>query len=285
VELVKQKSNGKIDIKVFPGGSLGGDVQMISSLQGGILDVAVMGTQALVGTVKEFGLYDFPFLFDTDREAAAVLDGPVGKQIFDLLAEKGVVGMPISAYGFRHLHNSKRPINKMEDIQGLKLRILQSPIYVDIMTSLGANPVPMSFTEVYTAMEQKAIDGMTNIAIIASSMKAYEVQKYFSLTKHMYNPLVLLISKKTWDKFNDDEKALIIQAATETKAYQRKLLPDLTAQTLEDLKKNGMVINEVPASEIARMREKTKPVIDKYTPQVGAALVKQTNDQLAAMRK
>ena len=285
VELVKQKSAGKIDIKVFPGGSMGGDVQMISALQGGILDVAVMGTQALVGTVKEFGLYDLPFLFDSDKEAYAVMDGPVGKQMFDLLAQKGVIGMPISAYGFRHLHNSKRPINRMEDVQGLKIRVLQTPLYVDIATNLGANPVPMSFTEVYSAMDSKAIDGMTNIPIIASSMKAYEVQKYFSLTKHMYNPLVVLISKKAWDKFNSDEQALITQAVAEAREHQRKLLPEFTAKALADLKSNGMVVNEVPAQEVARMREKTKPVLAKYVPQIGEGLVKQANDQLVAMRK
>jgi TRAP-type C4-dicarboxylate transport system substrate-binding protein len=134
-------------------------------------------------------------------------------------------------------------------------------------------------------MDQKAIDGMTNIPIIASSMKAYEVQKYFSLTKHMYNPLVVLISKKAWDKLNNDERALITQAVVEAKEHQRKLLPDFTAKALADLKEHGMVVNEVPAQEIARMREKTKPVLAKYAPQIGEALVRQANDQLAAMRK
>jgi tripartite ATP-independent transporter DctP family solute receptor len=285
IQLVKEKSGGKIDIKAFPGGTLGGDVQMISSMQGGTIEMGVMGTNALVGVVKEFGLYDFPFLFDTDKEASAIIDGPVGKQIFDKLATKGVIGMPISAYGFRHLHNSKRPINKVEDIQGLKIRVIQSPVYVDLMTALGANPVPMPFTEVYTAMEQGAIDGMTNTAIITSSMKAYEVQKYMSLTKHMYNYIVLLISAKTWNKFNADEKALITQAANEAKEYQRKKLPDFTAEALTVVAKHGMVVNEVPQAERAKMREKSKPVVEKYSKVVGEDLVKQTFDELAKMRK
>jgi len=285
VELVKQKSNGKIDIKVFPNGTLGGDVQMISSMQGGTIDMGVMGTNALVGVVKEFGLLDFPFLFDNDKEASAIIDGPVGKQMFDKLAAKGVVGMPISAFGFRHLHNSKRPINKVEDIQGLKLRVIQSPVYVDLMGALGANPVAMSFTEVYNAMEQKAIDGMTNTALIASSMKAYEVQKHMSLTSHMYNYIVLLVSGKTWNQFNADEKALITQAATEAKEFQRKKVPEFTAQALAVLAKNGMVVNEVPAAERAKMREKAKPVVDKYAGGIGEALVKEANAELAKMRK
>lgn len=285
VELVKQRSNGKIDIKVFPNGTLGGDVQMISSMQGGTIDMGVMGTNALVGVVKEFGLLDFPFLFDNEKEASGLIDGPVGKQMFDKLAAKGVVGMPISAFGFRHLHNSKRPINKAEDVQGLKLRVIQSPVYVDLMGALGANPVAMSFTEVYNAMEQKAIDGMTNTALIASSMKAYEVQKYMSLTAHMYNYIVLLVSGKTWDRFNDDEKALIIQAATETKEFQRKKIPEYTSQALAELAKNGMVVNEVPSAERTRLRERAKPVVDKYAGVVGEALVREANAELAKMRK
>lgn len=285
VDVVKRKSEGKIDIRVFPGGTLGGDVQMISSMQGGTIEMGVMGTNALVGVVKEFALFDIPFLFNSDKEASSVIDGPVGRQIFDKLAAKGVIGMPISAFGFRHLHNSKRPITRMEDVQGLKIRIIQSPVYVDLVSALGANPVPMPFTEVYTAMEQKAIDGMTNTALIASSMKSYEVQKYMSLTRHMYNYIVLLISAKTWDRFNDDEKALITDAAAEAKDYQRKMVPLFTAQALDNLRKNGMAVNEVSAAEIARMREKTQPVVAKYAPGIGEPLVKQTYDLLATMRK
>ena len=277
--------HGKIDIKVFPNGTLGGDVQMISSMQGGTIEMGVMGTNALVGVVKEFGLLDFPFLFDNEKEASALIDGPVGKQMFDKLAAKGVIGMPISAFGFRHLHNSKRPVNKAEDIQGLKLRVIQSPVYVDLMGALGTNPVAMSFTEVYNAMEQKAVDGMTNTALIASSMKAYEVQKYMSLTAHMYNYIVLLVSAKTWNQFNADEKALITLAATEAKEFQRRKVPEFTAQALAVLAKNGMVVNDVPPAERAKMREKAKPVVDKHAGAIGEALVKEANAELAKMRK
>jgi tripartite ATP-independent transporter DctP family solute receptor len=285
VELVKQKSAGKIDIKVYPGGSLGGDVQMISAMQGGTLEMGVMGTNALVGVVRDFSLLDFPYLFDNEKEASDLIDGPVGKDLFGKLAAKGLIGMPISAYGFRHLHNSKRPVNKLEDINGLKLRVIQSPVYVDFVKGLGGNPVPMSFTEVYTAMEQKAIDGMTNTGLIASSMKSYEVQKYMSLTRHMYNYIVLLVGRKTWDKFNDEEKALITQAADEAKQYQRKLLVDVTAQSLADLTKHGMVINEVAPAEIARMRAAGQPVVDKYAGELSPGLLQKTNDALKAMRK
>lgn len=285
VELIKQKSAGKIDIKVFPGGSLGGDIQTLSSLQGGTVEMSVIGSNLLVGVASDFSLLDFPYLFDNEKEASAIIDGPVGKEIFDKLVPKGLVGMPISAYGFRHLHNSKRPVNKLEDISGLKLRVIQNAIYLDFTKALNANPVAMSFTEVYNAMEQKAVDGMTNTALIAASMKAGEVQKYMSLTRHMYNQMVLLISKKTWDRFNDEEKALITQASSETLQYQRKRLVEYTDQALAELRKEKMVINEVTPAEIARLRAAVQPVVEKYARDLSPGLMQKTNDTLAALRK
>lgn len=286
VELVKQKSGGKIEIKLFPGGSLGGDVQMISAIQGGVLDMGIMGTNALVGVSKDFALFDFPYMFDNEQEASAVIDGAAGKQIFDnLAATKGIVGMPLSAFGFRHLHNSKRPIEKAEDIQGLKLRVIQSPMYVELMNAMGANPVAMSFTEVYTAMDQKAIDGMTNTSLIANSMKANEVQKYFSLTRHMYNYIALLISSKAWNSFNAQERDLLTAAANEAKAYQRKQLVELTNQAIANLKKTGMVVNEVPAAEIAKLRAKAAPVVEKFAKELTPGLLQKANSEIAALRK
>jgi TRAP-type transport system periplasmic protein len=284
-ELVKQKSGGKINIKLFPSGVLGGDVQVISAMQGGTVDMSVMGADALVGVVKDFVLFGFPYLFDNDKEASAVIDGPVGKQIFDTLATKGLIGMPISAYGFRQLTNNKHPVNKIEDMRGLKLRVMQSPFYVDFINAVGSNAVALSFTEVYNAMETKIIDGMTNTALIASTMKVYEVQKYLSLTRHMYNHILLLVSKKSWDKFNDEEKALLTQAANETKGYQRNYLPEITSKSLADLKSHGMSINDVSPAEIARFREAAKPIVEKYALQLSPGLMQLTKDTLTAMRK
>jgi tripartite ATP-independent transporter DctP family solute receptor len=285
VELVKKKSAGKIELKVFPNGGLGGDVQMISAMQGGTLEMAVMGPNALVGVVPDFSLLDLPYLVDNEKEASGLIDGAAGKVLFDKLEAKGVIGMPISAFGFRHLHNSKRPINRLDDVSGLKMRVVQSPVYVDLVKALDANPVAMSFTEVYNAMEQKAIDGMTNTALIASSMKSYEVQKYMSLTRHMYNHIVLLISAKAWNKFNDEEKALIREAADEAKQHQRKLLVEVTEKAIADLKANKMIVNEVPAAEIARMKAASQPVVDKYAKTLSPGLMQLANEEIAAMRK
>ena len=196
IELVKQKSGGKIDVRDFPGGTLGGDIANVSSLQGGTLDLIVLNAGLLVGVSKEFAVVDLPFMFNDPKEADAIVDGPIGKKLFDLLPPKGLVGLAYWELGFRNVTNSKRPLAKLEDFSGLKLRVLQSPLFIDTFTALGANPVPMPFPEVYTALEQKVVDGQENPITVIVDSKFQEVQKYLSLTKHIYNPQAVIMSKK-----------------------------------------------------------------------------------------
>ncbi len=283
-ELVGQKSGGKITVKTFPGGTLGGDVQTLSSLQGGTIDLTVMNSGILVSLNKEYAILDFPFLFNDAKEADAVVDGPIGKRLADKLPEKGLVGLGYWELGFRQFNNSKRPINKVEDFQGLKIRVIQSPIYIDIFNTLGGNALPMPFPEVYTALEQKTIDAQENPLKNIESTKMYEVAKYVSLTRHVYNPQSLIISKKSWDKLSKDEQKIIQDAANEVRDFQRKASRDAEAETTAALTKAGAVINPVAPAEIARMRDKVKPVIDKYTKEVGEQLVKDTYAEIEKVR-
>ncbi|HEX2138019.1 MAG TPA: DctP family TRAP transporter solute-binding subunit, partial [Microvirga sp.] len=177
-ELVEQKSGGKIKIRIFPSGQLGGDLQNVSALQGGTLDLMVMNAGLLVGVVKDFAVVDLPFLFNTPEEADAVVDGPVGKKLFDKLPEKNLVGLGYFELGFRNVTNSKRPITKLEDFQGLRLRVLQSPLFVELFNTLGANTVPLPFPELYTALEQKVVDGQENPVTVILDSKFQEVQKF-----------------------------------------------------------------------------------------------------------
>ncbi len=282
-DLVKEKSDGKIKVKIFGGGTLGGDIQVLSSLQGGTVEMTLTNASLLAGLVKEMAVYDFPFLFANEREADAVVDGPFGRKLLDKLPEKGVVGLAYWELGFRNIHDSKHPIKKLEDLQGLKIRVIQTPIYIDFMNALGANAVPLAFTELYTALEQKTVDGATNPAITMVVQKFNEVQKYLGLTHHMYNPQTLLISKKAWDKFSDDEKQIFQQAAAEARDYQRKVSREKNAQAIEELKKT-MQVDAIAPEEIARMKDKVKPVIDKYTQQVGEDLVKELYAELDKAR-
>jgi tripartite ATP-independent transporter DctP family solute receptor len=284
-DLVAQKSGGKIQVKLYPSGQLGGDVQTVSAMQGGTIEMTVLNAGILQSQVKEFAVYDFPFLFNNAQEADAVTDGAFGKNLFAKLEPKGLMGLNYWDLGFRNLTNSKRPINKADDIAGLKIRVIQSPIYVDIFTALGANATPMPFPEVYPALEQKAIDGHENPATVIKANKIYEVQKYLALTRHIYNPQALIVSKKFWDKLNADEKALITEAAAQATTYQRGVSRTQAEIAVEDLKKAGMQVTELPPAEIAKLREKVKPVVEKQTAIVGADTVAALQSELAKLRK
>jgi tripartite ATP-independent transporter DctP family solute receptor len=242
-----------------------------------------MATSQLVGVIKDFAALDLPFLFNTEAEVDRVVDGPVGKAFLDKMPEKGLVGLSWFEHGFRNLTNSRRPVTKLEDIQGLKIRVEQNAVAIDTWNALGSNAVPMPFPELYGALEQKAVDGQENPYSTVDSTKFYEVQKYLSVTKHKYTPLVLTLSKKFWDQLSVDEKKVIQESAVEAAVYQRKANRDLNEKYLQSLKKVGMQINEIPAAELARMRAKVQPVVDSA--QIGGTLVKDLYSEIEKARK
>jgi TRAP-type transport system periplasmic protein len=283
-DVLTAKSGGKISVRLFASGQLGGDLQTVSALQGGTIDLTVLNAGLLVGQAKEFGLFDLPFLFNSGKEADAVVDGPFGERLAGLVADKGLIGLGYWELGFRNLTNSRRPVAKMEDIAGLKIRVVQSPIYIELFNTLGANAVPMPFPELYTALEQKTVDGQENPVNTILSSKFGEVQKYLTFTRHTYNPQIVLIAKKTWDKLSADEKKLIQEAAAEARAYQRQLSRDSEAKAVEALKGAGMTLTELSPEEIAGIREKVKPVAEKFTKDLDPGTVKALTDDLEKIR-
>ncbi|MEP6588398.1 MAG: TRAP transporter substrate-binding protein [Polaromonas sp.] len=284
-EVVKAKSGGKIKVNLFPGGVLGGDAPNVSALQGGTLEMVSINSGILASQVKEFAIYDFPFLFANSKEADAVVDGPFGKKMHDKLQEKGMVGLSYYELGFRNMTNSKRPINKVEDFAGLKIRVIPNPINLDWVKALDANPTPMAFPEVYGAMEAKAIDGHENPFTVIHANKINEVQKYLTITNHVYNPQSVIISKKFWDTLSVSEKKIISDAAVESTKVQRQAARDASGTALEVLKKSGMQVTELPPAERDKLREKMRPVIAKYAVTVGQDTVKDLQDELAKARK
>ena len=283
-ELVAAKSGGKIKAKVFAGGTLGGDAQVISSLQGGTIDATFVSPGLLSTMNKDFGIYYMPMAFNDAREADRVVDGPFGRKLLDKLPEKGLVGLAYWENGFRSVTNSKRPIGKWEDLQGLKMRSIQIPIFIDIYNALGANPVPMAFTELYSALETKAVDGQDNPLPTIDTGRFYEVQKYLSLTRIVYDPLIVLFSKKTWDKLSADEQKVLSEAAKEATAYQRQVNRDTETAVLKAMPAKGMQVNELSAAERERLREKLKPVADHYVKGLDPALVAEFQAEIAKAR-
>ncbi len=283
-ELVKQKSGGKLKVNPFPGSVLGPDLQVVAAMQGGTVEMNVMNASLLAGNVKEMALWDMPYLFNSAKEADAVADGPIGRQLLDKLQERGLIGLAYWDLGFRQMHTGKKPIAKADDFKGLKMRVIPTPIYVEFMNALGANAVPMPFPETFGALESGAIDGMTNPLLNILDGKYNDVSKHLTLTNHMYTPQAVIVSKKFWDKLSADEKKILQDAATETALFQRKVARDEAAKTLEALKKAGMVVHELPPAEIAKLRERGQQVADKFTQQIGADLVKQARAQVESVR-
>ncbi|WP_157270665.1 TRAP transporter substrate-binding protein [Azohydromonas aeria] len=283
-ELLSQKTGGKITAKLFAGGSLGNDVTMISALRGGTQEMVVPDSSTLVSLVKDFGVINLPLVIQNEQEADALLDGPFGQKLLDKLPEKGLIGLAFWENGFRHVTNSRKPITKADDFAGLKLRVIQNPLFIDTFNTLGANATPMPFTELYSAMEQKAVDGQENPLATILASKFYEVQKHTVLSRHIYSAWVLLLSKKTWDGFSAEEKKAVQEAAREATVFERKTIRAFSENALAELKKQGMQVTELPAAEQARMKEKLQPVVAKFSKEFGEATAKEMSTALDQIR-
>ncbi|MBS1135670.1 MAG: dicarboxylate transporter, DctP subunit, partial [Burkholderiaceae bacterium] len=216
-ELVAAKSGGKMKVQEFPSSTLGNEMQQQSALQGGVQEMTAPATTSLAGIVKEFGLIDFPFSVSTYAQADALLDGPLGQALIAKLPEKGLVSLGYWDLGFRNVTNSRRPITKPEDLEGLKLRVIPNPVFLETFKALKANPVPMPFTELYGALESKAVDGQENPFAVILSNKFFEVQKFVSATNHVYATNIILVSKRFWDKLSPAEQKIMQDAADETR--------------------------------------------------------------------
>jgi tripartite ATP-independent transporter DctP family solute receptor len=280
VELVEAKSKGKIKIKPFYNGALGNDVQVTSALQGGTIEFTVPQTTTLTGMVKEFEILDFPFLFSNEQEAEKVLDGATGQKLLDKLPAKGLVGLAYWENGFFNATNSKHPIAKVEDFQGLKFRAIQAKISQETIKALGANPVPLAVPELYTALETRTVDGQGTPTAVIAALKLNEVQKYLSLTRHAYGAFVPLVSKKFWDKLSEADRNILRDAALEARTYQRKVARDQAASAQAQMAAKGLVVNEVAPAERARMRDKVKPVWDMFSKEVGQDMFAEVTRQL-----
>ena len=281
---VEKASGGKMKVRAIGGAALGPDTQMQQALIGGAQEMMVGSTATLVGITKEMALWDTPFLVNNTREADALLDGPVGQKVMDKLQDKGLVGLSYWENGFRNLTNSKRPVTRLEDMGGIKLRVMQNPVFLDSFKSLGANAVPLPFSELFSALETNAVDGQENPFNTIISSKFYEVQKYLTVTNHVYSPWIVLVSKKWWDGLSAAEKKVLADAARKSRDFERQDTRAEAAQALTDLKSKGMQINELSPAEAGRMRDKLTRVNASIAADVGMELWTETQAQLGKLR-
>ena len=283
-ECLATKSGGKMKLQAFWGGALGGDLQATQALRSGTQEMVITSSSPLVGILPDLGVFDLPFLFANSAEADKILDGEFGKYISDKLPGVGLVNLAYWENGFRNLTNSRKPVEKLEDFQGIKLRVMQNNVFLDTFKTLGTNAVPMAFQEVFAALETKAIDGQENPFVTIDTSKFHEVQKYLSITNHAYTPFLVLYSKQLFDGLSADEQKALRDCAIEGQAEQRKVSRALSDKSLAALKEKGMTIITFSEAEQKRLRDAVKPVYERASATIGAATVERMMADLAKMR-
>ena len=260
-EVAKAKSAGRLEVQVAPSAQLGDDAAMVTALRTGALDMSANSQGAVANAVPEYAAFGMPFLFSSPAQAFRLLDGPLGKELADKSAEKGLVVLGYWDNGIRHMTNSKRPITKVEDMKGLKMRTPPDAVLVDIMQSLGAEAQQIRFAELYVALQQGVVDGQENPLVNIHASKLYEVQKHLALTSHMFQMTPFLMSKRTWDRLSEADRKAVTEAAAEATALQRRLSQESDDKLLAELKAKGVQVTtpDKPAFEKA-----TSGVDDKW---------------------
>lgn len=260
-EVLKAKTGGRIEVQVAPSAQLGDDAAMVTALRTGALDMSANSQGAVANAVPEYAAYGMPFLFSNPAQAFRLLDGPLGKELAERTAEKGMVLLGTWDNGIRHMTNSKRPINRVEDMKGLKMRVPPDATLVDIMKSLGAESQQIRFAELYVALQQGVVDGQENPLVNIHASKLYEVQRHLALTSHQFQMTPFLMSKRTWDRLSDADKRAVQEAATEATALQRRLSQEADDRLLADLRAKGV---QVTTPDKAAFEKATSDVDDKW---------------------
>ncbi|WP_164667203.1 TRAP transporter substrate-binding protein [Virgibacillus doumboii] len=261
-EIVEEKTDGAIQVKLYPSEQLGSDREMIQAVQNGNQEVTIPSTATVANFVPEFNVLNFPFLFPDKETADAVLDGETGEKLLKMLEAKGMVGLGFWEEGFYNVTNNVRPIETVEDFEGIKLRTMENELLLDVYSELGTNPTPMAFGEVYTALQQGTVDGQTNPLSQAYTSKFYEVQEYLSATHEYYGVWPFIINKDFFDSLTNEQQNIIREAEKEARKHQRELNRTQNEDFLKNLKEEGIKYNEVTPEAREEMRKKIQPLLD-----------------------
>ncbi len=270
-EVLKAKSGGRIEVQVAPSGQLGDDAAMVTALRTGALDMSANSQGALANAVPEYAAFGMPFLFSDANQAFRLLDGPLGKELADKSADKGMVVLGYWDNGIRQMTNGKRAITKVEDMKGLKMRTPPDATLVDIMQALGAEAQQIKFAELYVALQQGVVDGQENPLMNIHASKLYEVQKHLALTNHQFQMTPFLMSKRSWARLTDADRKAVLEAAAEATALQRRLSAESDEKLLVDLKAKGVQVTNVDKAAFAKA---TAAVDDKWLASPIGAYVK-----------
>jgi tripartite ATP-independent transporter DctP family solute receptor len=242
---VEKRTNGRYRIQNFYSGALGAERESIEAVQLGTLDLTMTSTGPVPNFVPEVAILDIPFLFRDYGHARATLDGPIGQDLLSRFPAKGIVALAWGENGFRQMTNNKRPVNVPDDLKGLKMRTMENPVHIQAYKAFGIIPTPMAFTELFTALQQGTVDGQENPLSVISSAKFDQVQKYMTLTGHVYSPALILMNKGKWDKLAPADKLAFAEAAKEAVKANRARIDEDERRAVADLRAKGMIVVEV----------------------------------------
>ncbi len=283
-ELLAEKTEGALEVRVFPNAQLsGGDQMRQAEMVGrGALDLVVTSAINVTPLVPEMAVFSLPYLYANYDQVDATTQGAPAQMLADILLEKGIVVLAWGENGFREVTNNTRPIRSPEDMRGLNMRVA-GPMYIDVMNALGANPQQMQWGETMSALQQGVVDGQENpIGAVIIPQQVYEVQKYLTAWHYSYDPVFLGISQAKWDSYDADMQAKVREAAQEAMAYQREITRDATAKGIEFLRDKGMEVYEPTPEELEAFRAATQPAFDQWAERVGPEIVNAFQEAIAA---
>ena len=277
-EILKQRTDGRITVNVFPNSQLGDDVQMLEMLQTGTLDMTYPSSSATTGYVEQLAAFDLPFLLPSREAAVAVMQSDVAQSMLDAFDGTGLKALAFSENGYRQLSNSARPVTSPDDVagmdvRGLSVRTMENPVHLAIWEALGANPTPMAFGELFSAMEQGVVDGQENPWSTILTSNFYEVQDYGTETRHVYTPFIMMLSERTWDRMDPEYQELVLEAAHQAAEYEIQLSAEYDDWSREQLAERGMQITRLNEEQLAAFQEAVQPVYEEWAPRIGEDLI------------
>ena len=279
--MVEEATNGKVEINVYYGATLGDDTKGTEACRSGELEIVSTSTAPLVGLIPQLAMFDIPFLFKDAATADRILDGAVGDELNKLLEAKGLINLAWTENGFRDLTNSVRAVYTPEDLKGLKIRTMENKFHLEAWKNLGASPTPMSWAEVFTALQQGTIDGQENPIPNFYSAHIHEVNKFITCTNHVYSPLMLLCSKKVYDSYDAETQTALRDAAKAYAKAERALNREQTESLKKDLLDAGCTVVDLTPEQHEMFVQKTLPVWDSVEKTVGAEMIAKLKQELA----
>lgn len=271
-EVVEQESDGRYEVQIFPQAQMGPDREMVEATQSGMLQIAVPPSSILSNWDQAFDVIELPFIYPSKEAAFNVVNGPLGEKLLERLNALNLEGLGFMESGVRYITNNKRPITSVEDLKGIKLRTMKVPSHLDTFNALNASATPMNFGEVYSALQQKVIDGQENPVSIIHSQRLFEVQKYMSMTNHVVTFYLPVMNYEFWSMMSPEDQQMIKGAVQQAFDYQQEIIADEESKQIAEMKAAGMEINELTPAAMKEIVELTRPVREKYRSKIGEAL-------------